>query len=133
MFFLVYNSLHLGAVVSKIHEMGDYETFYSFVVGHSSLELIGIVLSGSAGMVMGFSILAPGRRRFLEALQEGAREGVQILIGAAVMIFLAAFIEAFWSSRSDIPFSIKLSFGLGLWGLCFLYFVFAGRPKIGSQ
>lgn len=131
MFFMVYNGLHLGAVVSKIHELGYYETFYSFVVGHSSLELIAMVLSGAGGMAMGFSIISPGRRRFLEALQHGAKEGIQLLAGAAVMTFLAAFIEAYWSSRSDIPFQIKFGFGVGLWLLCILYFVLAGRRNIG--
>ena len=36
------------------------ETFWSFVAGHSSLELIAIVLSGAAGLRLGLAVIAPG-------------------------------------------------------------------------
>ena len=41
--------------------------------------------------------------------------------------FPASFIEAFWSSQTQVPASTKYTVGALLWLLVFLYFIFAGR------
>ena len=43
------------------------------------------------------------------------------------MLLLAAAVEAFWSSRSDVADGVKIAVGACLWGLTLLYFFFAGR------
>ena len=53
----------------------------------------------------------------------------KLLIGAAGMTFVAAFIEAFWSSHGFLPFGLKIGVGIGLWVLLALYFGFVGRSK----
>ena len=69
------------------------ENFYCFVSGHSSLELMGIVISGMAGLKLGFALFSPGEMRRIDSLMLRATEGVKLLYGAATMTFLAAFIE----------------------------------------
>jgi uncharacterized membrane protein SpoIIM required for sporulation len=53
---------------------------------------------------------------------------VQIAAGAAVMLVIAAFIEAFWSP-SGVPASLKYVVGSGLWLVVFLYLMLAGREQ----
>ena len=44
------------------------ESFWSFVAGHSSFELLGMIVSGMAGMRLGLALLRPGRLPRVRAL-----------------------------------------------------------------
>jgi uncharacterized membrane protein SpoIIM required for sporulation len=131
-FFLIYNGLVIGSIAGHVTQMGFAGTFYPFVVGHGAFELTAIVFSGAAGLKLGFALLAPGPYRRVDALRFAGREAVQIVYGAMLMLVIAAFLEAFWSSSSTIPNPIKYSVGTALWlfvgGYCFL----AGKAY-GSQ
>ena len=130
-FILVYNGLHIGAIFGHLSVEGMGETLYPFVIGHGSFELTAIVLSGAAGLKVGFAALAPGRRSRTRALAEAARECVPIVVGMFGMIVVAAFIEGFWSPSSVSP-PVKYTVGTLLWLLVAAYFTFAGRaPRAG--
>jgi uncharacterized membrane protein SpoIIM required for sporulation len=47
-FFVGFNGLLIGAITGYIHYAGHTQNFYRFVVGHSSLELLGFIICGSA-------------------------------------------------------------------------------------
>ena len=51
---------------------------------------------------------------------------------AAALLVLAAFIEAFWSSRELAP-QIKYGVGAACWALLALYLLFAGRRRQGGR
>src|SRR6185312_13198509 len=53
--------------------------------GHSSLELLAIVLSGAAGFKLGMAVIAPGNRSRKAALVAAARPAVRIMYGAALV------------------------------------------------
>ena len=61
LFFLLFNGLHLGAAAGYVNHACNPESFWSFVAGHSSFELLGMIISGMAGMRLGLAILRPGR------------------------------------------------------------------------
>lgn len=127
LFFLVYNGLIIGATAGHLTQLGFIETFWGFVAGHSAPELIGVVLSGAAGLRIGSALVAPGRLRRVDALKEAARDAVRLLYGAAALTFGAAFIEAMWSSNRALPFTIKIGAGAALWCALLAYFLLAGR------
>jgi uncharacterized membrane protein SpoIIM required for sporulation len=129
LFFLLFNGFQIGAVAGHLTEIGYIETFWGFVSGHSAMELTAIALSGAAGLKLGQALIWPGRRSRARALRENARTAVIIIYGAAVMFFIAAFIEAFWSSIAWMPLTIKYSVGIVLWLLVLAYFIFAGRSR----
>ena len=86
--------------------------------GHSSLELIAIVLSGAAGLRLGLAVIAPGRSsRRKAALVAAAKPAVRVMYGAAVIFLIAAFVEAFWSPQTAIPFGAKIAVGAAGWVL----------------
>jgi len=126
---LLFNGLFIGAVAGHLTHIGFNETFWSFVSGHSALELTAIVLSGAAGLRLGLAILSPGRRSRLEALKWAAKRAVPVISGAAMMFFLAAFVEAFWSSMTFIDPMIKYGVGIFMWLLVLGYFLFLGKAK----
>jgi hypothetical protein len=43
------------------------------------------------------------------------------------MFFFAAFVEAFWSPSTLLPFEVKLAVGVAIWSAFLLYFLLAGR------
>ncbi|MDR1662741.1 MAG: stage II sporulation protein M [Azoarcus sp.] len=128
-FFLIFNGLMIGATAGHLTRIGLIETFWGFAAGHSAPELIGMALSGAAGLRIGYALIAPGRLRRVDALKEAARDAVPLLYGAALMTFGAAFIEAFWSSHRNLPFDLKVGAGIALWGALLAYFLLVGRGK----
>lgn len=126
-FFIVFNGLFFGAASAHIINVGYESTFFSFVIGHSGLELTAAVLSGAAGIKMGYALINPGRLTRMKALKANSIIAVRMLYGAAFMTFLAAFIEAYWSSNIHISNTVKYIFGGTMWLLILLYFLFAGK------
>ncbi len=125
--YLVYNGIFIGAAAGYITSLSDAhrEKFLSFVVTHGSFELTAIAVSGGAGLILADAILHPGQRTRMEALKVRGREAVQIAIGAAFMLFIAAFIEAFWSP-APLPANVKYAAGATMWLTVFAYLGFAG-------
>lgn len=128
-FFLAYNGLVIGAVASHLTKIGFGHTFWPFVIGHGAFELTAIVLSGQAGLKLGRSLLRPGRRTRIAALAHEARQCLGLVYGFAGMLFIAAFLEAFWSSATLVPSEVKYGVGAALWLLVIGYFTFAGRRR----
>jgi uncharacterized membrane protein SpoIIM required for sporulation len=127
--FLGANGVIIGAVAGYLTQAGFGETFWSFVAGHSSLELIAIVLSGAAGFKLGLAVIAPGNLSRKAALIAAAKPAVRIMYGAAVMFFAAAFVEAFWSPLTEVPFQIKIIAGVAGWALLLSYLALGGRAR----
>jgi uncharacterized membrane protein SpoIIM required for sporulation len=127
LFFLAYNGAFSGALAGYLTERGLSHTFFSFIATHSAFEITAIVLSGAAGLRMGHALVAPGRLTRRQALVEATRETAVILYGVTAMLFVAAAVEAFWSSARWIPPAVKY----GVAGICWIsvlgYFGFQGK------
>lgn len=100
LFYLVYNGLVIGTVAGHLGNIGYQLPFWSFVIGHGAFELTAITLAGAAGLGLGQALIAPGRRSRSEALRQAAAISVRLVAGAMLMLLLAAFIEAYWSSMT---------------------------------
>lgn len=123
---VLYNGLYLGAVTGYLTRAGLGITFYPFVIGHGAFELTAIVISGAAGLMIGHALIHPGRRLRKDALRRAAAEAVKLMYGAVFMLFVAAFLEAFWSSSTRLPVAAKLSLGMLFW-LFVLWFCFVSN------
>ena len=126
-FFLIFNGLVIGAVSGHLTDIGYGQTFWSFAIGHGAFELTAITLAGAAGLQLGWSLVAPGRLARGEALRLAARKSVRMLCGVMMLLLIAAFIEAYWSSTTSIAPWIKYLVGAALWLLVAAYLIFAGR------
>lgn len=127
-FFLVFNGVVLGAAFGYSFMAGFDRTFMAFTSGHGAPELIGIALSGAAGLRLGLAILKPGRRTRALALKQDGRRAVRIALGAGAMITFAALIEAFWSAN-PFPVEVKYTFGAAMWALVIAWLLLAGRGR----
>lgn len=128
---LLFNGAHIGAATGYIHHACNPETFYSFVSGHSAPELLGIVLSGVAGMRLGLSLVIPGAYDRRTALVLGGRRAMVLLTGACLMIAFAAIIEGFWSAQPMAPW-VKYTFGVVMWSLVVSWLLFSGKERHAS-
>ena len=131
-FVLIFNGITIGAVFGHLQQIGYGDPLWRFVAGHAPFELTAIVIAGGAGLRLGFNLVAPGRRRRIDALIAGGTKGAKLCIGIAFMLLVAAFIEAFWSSTQSIPGWIKFSVSGVLWTLVFAWLWFGGRNQPGG-
>jgi uncharacterized membrane protein SpoIIM required for sporulation len=127
LFYLVYNGALFGAVAGYLTERGHGPTFYAFVVTHSAFELTAIVLSGAAGLKIGHALVVPGRLTRMQSLVEATRNCAPIVAGSAIMLLVAAAIEAFWSSAAWLPHGVKYAVAAGCWIGVLGYLTFQGR------
>jgi len=127
LFFLAFNAAYGGAIAGYLTERGLGDTFYSFVVTHAAFELTAIVLSGAAGLRLGYSLLAPGRFTRQQALVRAAKESAVIIYGVMALLLVAAAIEAFWSSASWIPPAMKYGVAAICWTAVLSYLTMQGR------
>lgn len=128
-FFMVYNGIAIGSAAGYLTGIGYTEKFWGFVAAHSAPELIAATISGAAGMMLGRALIRPGRRTRRLALVEETKAAIPLIIGAALMTLIAAFIEAYWSGSNNLGFAMKIVVGVVIWILFILYLVFAGRGK----
>ncbi len=126
-FILVYNGLVIGAVAGHLGNAGLGETFYPFVIAHGAFELTAIVLAGAAGLRLGLALLAPGRLTRGRSILEAAHGAVPLLYGLTIMLLIAAFIEAFWSSTVTLAPGVRYGVGAALWALVAAYLLLGGR------
>jgi uncharacterized membrane protein SpoIIM required for sporulation len=128
-YVLVFNGISIGAVFGHLQQIGYGDPLFRFACGHGAFELTAIVIAGGAGLQLGLRILAPGRKRRIDALIEGGIKGAKLCLGIVVMLLIAAFIEAFWSSIASIPASVKYSVAAVLWASVFTWLALGGRGK----
>jgi uncharacterized membrane protein SpoIIM required for sporulation len=114
------NGINLGLIGSWLSR--DPATSASF-------EITSLLLSGMAGIRLGLSLIAPGRLSRAHALHAASGRMFPVLVGAALMTLLAAFVEAFWSASPAISHSAKYAVGALCWSAVILFFLFAGRGR----
>jgi uncharacterized membrane protein SpoIIM required for sporulation len=132
LFLLLFNGLMIGGISGHLTRLGYQETFWPFVCGHGAFELTAIVICGAAGLMLGMAVLAPGPLGRIETLKAHAREALQLVMGAALMLVVAAFIEAFWSPSGAAP-EVKYGVAALLWLSVVLYLSLMGRGQGGSH
>ncbi|WP_299594242.1 stage II sporulation protein M [uncultured Microbulbifer sp.] len=137
-FFIVFNGVFLGAIFGHITRVGFVTTFYPFVIGHGAFELTAIVFAGAAGLRLGHSLVSPGNMTRRQSLREAGREAMKIMYGTFLMLVIAAFLEAFWSSSTEVSIAVKLAVGSFFWLLVLGYCFLAGRrlpttPSAGGR
>jgi uncharacterized membrane protein SpoIIM required for sporulation len=130
-FFLVYNGLVTGVVFGLVTAAGHGRNLLSFTCTHGAFELTAIVIAGTAGMVMGYALIDTGGRTRFGALRAKSRDIVNLVMGAAAMLLVAAAIEGFWSP-SSVRAPIKWGAAVAAYLFVAVYLARAGRRGQGG-
>jgi uncharacterized membrane protein SpoIIM required for sporulation len=124
---LTMNGVFFGAVAGHLTAIGYGGPFWRFVATHGAPELIAIVIAGGAGLQIGMAVLAPGRRTRGRALVESGSDGARLALGVFAMLVFAAFVEAYWSSRTDLPDALRFTVAGLLWVGILAWLAIGGR------
>ena len=127
-FYLVTNGVVIGATLGYVAAAGAGRNILTFVMGHGAFELTALVISGAAGLRMGYALVRTGGLTRLGSLRAQGPDVARLALGAAVMLGIAAVIEGYWSP-SSIPDAIKWGTAACLWLLVLAYFALAGRSR----
>jgi uncharacterized membrane protein SpoIIM required for sporulation len=131
-FFLVYNGLTIGAVAGLVTAAGHGKNLLTFTCTHGAFELTAIVISATAGMVMGYALIETGGRTRFRSLRDKGRDVATLVLGAAAMLLLAAGLEAFWSP-SSAPERVKWGAAVVAYAGVVMYLARAGRRRAASM
>ena len=126
---LLFNGITIGTVMGYNIHHGNATNFMSFVVGHSSFELIAIVIAGAAGLLLGWGMIHPGILSRRESVRVHGMDAIKLAAGSGFMLGIAALIEGYWSPL-PIPPALKFLTGSLMWGIVFVYLAFGGRETI---
>ncbi|MCL2801756.1 MAG: stage II sporulation protein M [Treponema sp.] len=129
LFFLCLNAGFLGIIEGHIFQIGYEKTFVPFVIAHSSFELTAIIFSAYAGLLLGYRFFVTNGLSRGASIKRAGEDAIPIMAGSALMLFIAAAIEAFWSSKHLLPIELRIGVGIALWVLLLAYFLFAGRAS----
>ncbi len=129
-FFLVYNGLMIGTVTGYVAQAGFGGNILTFMCGHAPFELIAIIIAGAAGLQMGYALVDTGGRTRIGSLRHQAPDIARLIVGAAVMLVMAAVVEGFWSPSSVAP-PVKWAVAAVFTLLVVAFLSFAGRRSKG--
>ena len=129
LFFLCLNAGYMGIIGGHLTEIGYAKTFFPFVIAHSAFELTAIVFSAYAGLLLGYRFFITRGLSRGASIKKAGEDALPIIAGSALMLFIAAVIEAFWSSKHLFPAELRIAAGAAAWVFVLLYFLLAGRKK----
>jgi uncharacterized membrane protein SpoIIM required for sporulation len=102
-FVLLFNGFMLGALAAGVSRTPAAVHFWAFVAPHGVLELPAIIISGAAGLLLGFAIVDPGEHSRLDALRLAGRQSAVIMLGVAVFLVVAGLVEGLFSPLVTAP------------------------------
>jgi uncharacterized membrane protein SpoIIM required for sporulation len=124
---LLFNGLHLGAILALCFQAKLGYRLLGFMVAHGFVEVAAILIAGQAGLIIGWAILAPGELSRADALRARGRAALRLVLGTLPLFLAIAMVEGFVSPGPLFPGWLKLALGLSLGGLLFAYLIRFGR------
>ena len=95
-YLLFSTGLMLGAMVALYDSRGLGAELWAWLLPHGITEIGALCLCGAAGMVIGTSLVFPGRHTRLRNLALHGREVALLAMGAVAMFLVAGLIEGFF-------------------------------------
>lgn len=105
---LIQNGFLIGDLTYAMDEVGKAGFLLASIFPHGVPELSGIIVSGAAGFVLGWALIAPGRKSRGDALREAGMDAMVLMLTSVALMFIAAPIEAFFSFNPSIPTPLKV-------------------------
>lgn len=116
---LVYNGASVGVAGGLFTHVGEWERFWGLILPHGLLEISAVIVSGAAGLRIGWTVISPGDQTRWAALSAQGRDVGNVVIGLVVAFAAAGLIEGFVTGR-PWPTSIRVGIGVvafvAFWG-----------------
>ena len=92
---LIYNGVYIGSFFAVFWDKGLGAELTGWLFIHGVAELFAIVLAGAGGFMIGGAVAFPGRKSRMQSLRDAGNRAALVIMGAVVMLFLAALLEGF--------------------------------------
>jgi uncharacterized membrane protein SpoIIM required for sporulation len=126
LYVLIGNGALLGTVFAVVQSYGLSGGLLTFIAAHGPLEISCILLSGGAGLRLGWALLRPGDHSRRDALRLAGAQAVRVMLLVVPALGVAGIIEAFLSPTEQ-PLALKLTVGAIAALLLWLYIAAVGR------
>jgi uncharacterized membrane protein SpoIIM required for sporulation len=124
---LVVNGAMVGGIAGAFAKSGIQGQFWLVILPHGALELTAVVIAGGAGLLVGYSLWCPGRRTRRRALREEVVRAMQLVLGLVPAFVVAGLFEGLVTPSDAIPELLKVSLGVAVAVVFWLYLLLAGR------
>jgi uncharacterized membrane protein SpoIIM required for sporulation len=124
------NGVMMGIVAADYVMAGKTTFLVAWLLPHGSVEIPAILIAAQAGLVLAGALLARRSRLPLRARLRAIRaDFLTLLLGVALMLVWAGFVEAFLSQYHEpiIPYWFKIMLGAVELVLVCFYLTWAGR------
>lgn len=106
------NGALLGVLASEMSKVGKLPFLLISIVPHGITEMSGAAIAAAGGLLLGWSLIDPGRRSRADALKAaGPDAGILLLIGVTLTL-MAAPIEGFFSFNPVMPDYLRAAVAL---------------------
>ncbi len=123
LYMLFTNGLMVGVFEYMFfhHHIGMQSILVVFI--HGTLELSAIVIAGSAGLMIGNSMIFPGTYTRLQSLKQAAKDSIKIVVSLIPIFIVAAFFESFVTRHTEMPLWLSLTILLSSASFIVWYFI----------
>jgi uncharacterized membrane protein SpoIIM required for sporulation len=130
LFILMRNAIMLGSFQYFFYDQGLLWESARTIWIHGTIEISVIIVAGSAGLVVGNSILFPGTYTRLQSFVKGAKDGIKILLSTIPFFIIAGFLEGFVTRHTEMPDWLAiLIIGGSLYLILFYYVLYPIKLK----
>jgi len=123
---LTFEGIFLGAIFGHMATRPQAVNFFTFVTAHSAFELTAIVLSGAAGLRLGWGLVDTQGQSRISSLRREAANALPA-VGAAVVLFVLAALVEGYVSASSLPYSVKAAVAVFSAAAIVAYLTLGGR------
>jgi uncharacterized membrane protein SpoIIM required for sporulation len=123
---MLFEGIVLGTVFGHMAVGPHASNFFTFVTAHSSFELSAIVLSGAAGLRMGWGLVDTQGQSRIDSLRREAANALPAVCAGVVLFVLAALVEGYVSA-SSLPYWAKAAVAVLSAALIIAYLALGGR------
>ena len=126
------NGVMLAAVAADYVHAGQTVFLLGWLLPHGVVEIPSILVAGQAGLVLAGALIGAGKPISMKMrLKAVSKDIVTLILGVAIMLIWAGFIEAFLSQYHEpvIPYSLKIGFGMTELAALVLFFWKSGVKK----
>lgn len=122
-YVLIKNGFMLGGLSALAHQSGYDINFWSLILPHGILELFAIFICGAAGLMIGYSLINPGKYSRKDSFILQSKTAAKLVCGTIPIFVVAGLIEGYITPLS-VPETVKLVFALLTFVLLVFYLVF---------
>jgi len=124
------NGYMLGALAALYFHKGGNLMFWSLILPHGILELFAIFVCGGAGIIIGYSLINPGKYSRKDSFIIRGKDAIKLVLGTIPIFIIAGIIEGYITPTSYLSEVAKIIFAFIT---LLLLIIYIALPNIKKQ